>query len=47
MVKHLIPIQTYIPPSIMNKVRKRKGESGIISMSAYLRQLVLEDIKKN
>jgi len=39
-------VTTYIAPVDMPKIVKKRGEKGFISDSAYLRSLVLTDIKK-
>jgi len=39
-------VTTYIAPVDMPKIVKKRGEKGFISDSAYLRSLVLIDIKK-
>jgi len=39
-------VTTYIAPVDMPKIIKKRGEKGFISDSAYLRSLVLQDIKK-
>jgi len=39
-------ITTYIAPVDVPKIVKKRGEKGFISDSAYVRSLVLQDIKK-
>jgi len=42
----LTQISTYITPEIVKKAIKKRGKRGLISWSAYLRVLVLEDLAK-
>jgi len=41
-----IPLSTYIEPEVLKQIRKKRGERGVISWSAYLRILVIEDLEK-
>jgi len=42
----LTEISTYIEPEIVKKAIKKRGNRGLISWSAYLRVLVIEDLAK-
>lgn len=39
-------VTTYVTPGDMPKIIKKRGELGLISDSAYVRSLILQDIKK-
>jgi hypothetical protein len=39
-------IQTYMPPNDVPKITKKRGEKGFISNSAYLRSLIIQDLRK-
>jgi len=39
-------IQTYVQPGDVATIRKLAGERGLISNSAYLRSLIIEDMRK-
>lgn len=38
-------ITTYITPTTEKKMKKRRGQKGLISDSDYVRNLILEDTK--
>ncbi len=37
-------ISTYVEPAEMKKIHKRRGQRGLITIAAYLRVLVSEDL---
>jgi len=39
-------ISTYVEPNLITQIIRKRGERSQISMSAYLRYLVKEDLKK-
>lgn len=39
-------IQAYVEPSELPKIKKARGEKGFISNSAYVRDLIIRDLKK-
>lgn len=41
----MVQISTYLEPKIITKMIKKRGKMGLISSSAYLRQLVYADLE--
>lgn len=41
----LTELSTYVESEIVTKVIKKKGKRGLISMSAYLRDLIMKDLE--
>jgi hypothetical protein len=42
----LKPVTTYLEPSALKKIQKKRGKRGFISESAYLRYLIQQDIEE-
>jgi hypothetical protein len=41
----LSELSTYVDSSIVAKIIKKRGQRGLISTSAYLRELIMKDLE--
>jgi len=42
----LVELSTYVEPTLVTKIIKKRGKMGLISHSAYLRVLIQNDLDK-